>query len=150
MLRLIFMLGRFRNKPIRQQCLLIEAVICLLLARLALALVSFRRLTKFMGRTMTYPEVMGAERERLRSEVAWAVTAAAEHLPVKMVCFPRGIAAQAMLRRRLIAATIFYGVAKLPGRGLIAHVWVQDGASGVVGHQVAAQYAVLMHYPEIP
>ena len=150
MLRLISIIRKFTNKSIRQQKLLIEAAMCLVLARLALALFSFRHLTKFMGRTMTQPEVMGTDRERFRNEVAWAITAVAGHLPIKMVCFPRGIAAQAMLRRRLISATIFYGVAKLPERGLAAHVWVQDGTCGVVGHQIAAQYAVLMHYPEIP
>ena len=147
MLRLIFIIRNFWNKSISQQSLLIEAAICLVLARVALAVVPFRHLTKYMGRTLMHPEVMGSDRERLRNEVAWAVTAAAKHLPIKMVCFPRGIAAQAMLRRRLIGATIFYGVANLPEHGLAAHVWVQDGTCGVVGHQVAAQYAVLMCYP---
>ncbi len=142
-------LRKLSCKSTRQQGLLVEAIMFLLLSRFLLALLPFRLLTKFMGRLPKKPEVVGPDRERLRSEVSWAVTAAAEHLPIKLACFPRGIAAQAMLRRRRVAAIMYLGVANLPERGLAAHVWVQDGTCGVIGHQIAGEYSVLMRFPNI-
>lgn len=149
MCRLIMTIHKFRNKSPRQQFLLMEASLYLMSARLLLAVLPFRLLTKIVGRLLKYPEVVGPVRERFCNEVAWAVTAAADHLPIRLVCFPRGIAAQAMLRRRRVAATMYYGVANLPERGLAAHVWVQDGSCGVVGHQIAGTYAVMMRFPEL-
>lgn len=131
-----------------RQRLIIEAAVCLLLARLALRLLSFRRLTWFFSRPVRRPQVIGAERQRIRKEVANAVGHTTRRLPGETACFPRGIAAQAMLRRRGIATTLYYGAATLPDRGLTAHVWVMDGPEGVVGHAAAHRYRVLACYPE--
>lgn len=68
-------------------------------------------------------------------------------LPFKIVCFPRGFAAQAMLRRRGITTTVYYGAASRSGRGLVTHVWVQDGAEGVMGLRAATGYKVIAKYP---
>jgi len=127
--------------------MLAEAVLFLILARLSLALLSFSRLARFLNWQPKCDKVIGADRERLRKEVGEAVNVAAEHMPLEMVCFPRGIAVQAMLRRRGILTTLYYGVANLSDRGLGAHVWVQDAAEGVIGHHIAGHYTVLMQYP---
>jgi hypothetical protein len=42
---------------------------------------------------------------------------------------------------------MYYGAANDPLVGLKAHVWVQDGAHGVVGHTVAGDYGVLARFP---
>jgi len=34
-----------------------------------------------------------------------------------------------------------------PVSGMKAHVWVQDGSDGVVGHLGASQYRVLARFP---
>jgi hypothetical protein len=54
-----------------------------------------------------------------------------------------------MLRRRGIDATLYYGAATLPQRGLMAHVWVKDGVEAVVGCQAANKYHILARYPEV-
>jgi hypothetical protein len=138
---------KLMRKSSAERWLLLEATGCLVAARLALALLPFRRLVRIFDWPVSGPELSGSERERLTRQVRWAVTAAARHLPVEMVCFPRGIAAQVMLRRRRVGTTLYYGVAKLQGEGLKTHVWVQDGATGVVGHGAAEQYTVMMRYP---
>jgi len=66
---------------------------------------------------------------------------------VQTTCFSRAVAAQSMLRRRGIASTLFYGVAVFPGSGLRTHVWLQDGADGIVGHLAAKDYHPLARYP---
>jgi hypothetical protein len=53
-----------------------------------------------------------------------------------------------MLRRRGIQATLYYGGATLPQEGLSAHVWVQDGTVGIVGHEVAGAYRIVLQYPD--
>ena len=148
MCRLVSLLQKFFCKSPAQRCLLLEALSLLMMSRLALSLFSFRRITRLLNRPFRRTEADTGNRETLRTDVSWAITAVADNLPIPVLCFPRGIAAQAMLRRRGINATLFYGVAKLPEYGFKTHVWVQDGSEGVIGHQIAHHYTVLTSYPE--
>ncbi|MDX9956791.1 MAG: lasso peptide biosynthesis B2 protein [Anaerolineae bacterium] len=142
------LLRRFQRQPVARRTLLIEAAMYLLLARLALHVLPFRRIAAWLNRPPRRTELAGEGRERIRKEVIWAIEQAAKQLPGETVCFPRALAAQAMLRRRGISTTLYYGAATLPERGLTAHVWVQDGDEGVVGHREAGSYHVLARYPE--
>ena len=139
---------KFLRQPAGRRKLLLEAYLYLICARLMLLLLSFRQMTRFFNRSSSENGSReGSERARLRQDVRWAIARAAEYLPGETACFPRGIAAQAMLRRRGCNATLYYGAATLPQIGLTAHVWVQDGTEGVVGHQVAQNYTVIAHFP---
>ena len=139
---------KFLRQPAQRRKLIVEACLYLICARLMLLLLSFRQLTRFFNRSSSKDGALaGAERARLRQDVRWAVERAADRLPGETACFPRGIAAQAMLRRRGCNATLYYGAATLPQKGLSAHVWVLDGTEGIVGHQVAKDYRVIAHFP---
>ena len=131
----------------RWRHLQVEAALYLLVARLVLGFVPFRRLAWFFERSPGTIEVTGIERERLRMEVRRAIYFTAGRLPGKTACFPRAIAAQAMLRRRRVGTVLYYGAATLPGRGLTGHVWVQDGDAGVVGYKESNGYHILARYP---
>lgn len=148
MRRMTNTLTKFLRQTPQRRGLLLEAALSLILARLALRVVPFRRLKPFFIRPVHGPEVDGPARERLRREVVWAISRTARFLPGKTVCFPRGIVAQAMLRRRGVATTLYYGVTTGNSNGSTAHVWVQDGAQGVVGHRDIATYHILARYPE--
>lgn len=79
--------------------------------------------------------------------VAWAVTAAARRARFRAVCIERGLAAQTMLRRRGIGATLYYGAA--PGvDGLAAHVWVRWQGIDVIGGESAARFTPLATFPD--
>ncbi|MGE3535913.1 MAG: lasso peptide biosynthesis B2 protein [Candidatus Tectimicrobiota bacterium] len=134
--------------PARRHWLLLEAAFCLLVARLALRLVPFRHLTWFFQRSGACPEVTGALRRQRIREVRGAILTVTRYLPVRLVCFPRAIAAQTMLRRRGITTTLYYGAARTPEQGLSTHVWVQDGNEGVIGSLAARGYHVLAWYPQ--
>lgn len=139
---------RFLRQPAHRRKLLLEACLYLVWARLMLLALPFRWLTRFFKRPCSSALAGDSfERQRLRQDVAWAIQRAAENLPVETACFPRGIAAQAMCRRRGINATLYYGAATLPSTGLTAHVWVLDGTEGVVGHQVANEYRIIARFP---
>lgn len=139
---------KFLRQTPQRRGLLLEAALGLTLARLALRFVPFRQLKLFFNRPVRGSHVNGRQREHLRKEVAWAIEKTATFLPGETVCFPRGITAQAMLRRRGVGTTLYYGVTTSNGNGSIAHVWVQDGVQGVVGHRDIEAYHILARYPE--
>ncbi len=151
---------------------LIETMLYLFLARLALRVIPFRWLTLYFERPAEPPEatyarreqiwkssspkrytphkdkIAGDERKRLREGMQWLINEAAWFLPGETSCFARAIAAQSILRRLGVGTTLFYGVVMLPGSGLTAHVWLQDGAAGIIGHDTAQYYHILARYPD--
>lgn len=140
--------GRGARHSPRRLALLAEAALALVIAKLALRAFPFRHLVRVFSLRPSRPELEGVARAQVREEVSWAISAAARRLPVSFACFPRAIAAQAMMRRRGVGATLYYGAARVPSQGLTTHVWVQDGAVGVVGHLEASHFRMLACYPE--
>lgn len=130
-----------------QKTLLTEAVLYLLAARFAVRFVPYRLLERFMNRLPVVPEPQGEEREQKRKQVLRAIRQAYFLLPGETVCFPRGIAAQAMLRRRGIIATLHYGAASSCDGMFGSHVWVTDGDIPVTGCRIAGSYRQLAAYP---
>jgi hypothetical protein len=147
MTRLIRLVRRFVQLSPAHMRLLTEACFLLVLARLLLALLPFQILARLLNYPLARMDHSGAQRSLIRNEIAWAVKTAAAHLPGRTVCFPRGIAAQIMCRRRGIDATILYGAAVESGHGLTTHVWVQDGREGVVGSEHVDRFLVLARFP---
>jgi hypothetical protein len=129
----------------RDRKLRLEALMYLVAARLALKIVPFRWLVRVFEREPRTPELQGAVREQARTDVRRAVRHATRWLP-GTVCFPKAIAAQAMLRRRAVATTLYCGAANVRPRGLVAHVWLQDGEIGVAGDRVSGPYHLLASY----
>ena len=135
---------RFRTRALRV-AYVAEAVLWLLLARLALRLLAFDHI---VARLSSAPdvEVTGGRRRVLRKRVKTAVFQAWRRLPVSNTCFHRAIAAQLMLRRRGVGTIVYYGARTEPERGLTGHVWLMDGDIGVVGHDAAQGYPVLAQF----
>lgn len=123
----------------------VEAAMYLLAARVALWAIPFRWLAPLFELSPRGLELEGDDRTRARNEVRRAVQVAALRLP-GTTCFPKAIAAQAMMRRRRVATTLYWGAATLPGKGLAAHVWLQDGDVGVQGKRVSGSYKPLAAY----
>ncbi len=124
-------LARRRDLPLAA-----EALVAVALAGLAIRLWSFNRILDFAGRQPGQQEPPAATREELGRRIGWAVPAAARRLPWRATCFPQGLAAQWMLRRRGIAGTFHYG-ASILNESLEAHVWVTDGDRMIVGGREA-------------
>ena len=155
-------LERWRRRLARRG-LITETVFYLLCARFALAIFSFQQLIWFFERPARQPELTGDARVRTRKEVRSAIIYTHHRVLFKQTtCFHRAIAAQAMLRRRGVSTTLYYGAARrqipseemfgsgMPERDLARHIWVQDGAEGVVGYITAQQdrYHILARYPD--
>jgi hypothetical protein len=142
------LIRRFLRQSAERRRLLLEAWLYLIGARLMLRFLPFLRLKNFFDRPGSrHIELVESERERVRQNVRWSIERAAGCLPGNTSCFPLGIAAQAMCRKRGVGATLYYGAAILPEKGLSAHVWVLDGTQGIVGHRIASEYRIIARFP---
>ncbi len=140
---------RFAQVDGRRRALAVEAVLWLLLARLALIVIPFPRLARHMG-TFTAPTearalqgapAQGSKDADIATEVSWAVTRSARYLPFKAVCLPQAMAARIMLKRRGVASVMHFGAAKGKDKPLNAHAWLDAAGVEVTGYPVAKGFA---------
>ena len=138
-------LHRFAGTGAQRRFLLLEAVFWLAAARIVLLVLPFPRIAKHIGiftppaEGLTYgspPDPVPAEAV-LATEIGWAVTRAARHVPFKAVCLPQGLAAKHMLRRRGVTSVLYFGAAKDSAGQLGAHAWLQAAGVEVTGYPVA-------------
>lgn len=141
-----------RRRPARSPAdyrAFVEAFATLAWASFVVAVLPFARLAAIARRPVRRPPP--ADAARAVRQVAWAIAAAARRAGFRAVCIERGLAAQAMLRRRGIAADFHYGLARDPAGALAAHVWVRAGDSDVTGgDQAAAFHEVAVFRPGDP
>jgi hypothetical protein len=133
----------------RRRGLIAEAAAWLLIARLALLLVPFPRLARWLGafvppadpRVAEVAAPTTPEQARTAKEVSWAVVRGAAHVPFKAVCLPQAMAARIMLQRRGVASAMHFGAAKGKDRPLDAHAWLDAAGVKVTGYPVGPQFA---------
>jgi hypothetical protein len=142
-----FPLRRFTQVTARRRLLVLEAILCLVAARLALIFIPFPRLAGWLG-TFVPPSDprasranMAREQSLLAREIGWAVTRTARYLPFRAVCLPQAMAAQFMLRRRGVASVMHFGAGKGSDRPLDAHAWLDAAGVEVTGYPVAPHLA---------
>jgi len=134
----------------RERRLFAEALVLLALATAAIRLLPFRVVGRLASRPIREPAADPASEAELIRAVRHAVLGCARRVPWPAVCFPQGLAAQWMLRRRGIPATLYFGAVNHRTMGLNAHVWVRVGALGVVGTENASGFAPLAEFPPAP
>jgi hypothetical protein len=126
-------LARFLAFPMREQARVVEAVLCLLVSRLALGLLPLPtalRLLRIVQGKAGSGRVVASE----AGDIALAVTRAARHVPFRAVCLQQAFAALLMLRRRGLAASVQFGLMREVGTGeLKAHAWSHCGEVPVTG-----------------
>jgi Transglutaminase-like superfamily len=133
--------------PLRDRLLLVEAMVALAAASLAIAILPFRAVVRLAGWPRRHAQATRERRTAAVQRVRWAVVACARHIPWRTMCFQQGLAAQWMLRCRGVPSVLCYGAAPDPRRGIASHVWVRDGRVDVVGGEVASHFAMLASFP---
>jgi Transglutaminase-like superfamily len=112
--------------------LVAEAVILLLIARLLIRFDPLRWWRASLGRVGPCPHLCG---KRSNRQVVRAVIRATQRLPLEMICLPRAMAVQWMMRRRQPSALVF---GTLPERGTAnlraLHAWVEVDAEIIIGN----------------
>ncbi|MFL6858889.1 MAG: lasso peptide biosynthesis B2 protein [Allosphingosinicella sp.] len=134
--------------------LLAEAALRLVLVRAALRLRPFEKVARRFG-TFVAPGVRHAsDGSRAGAEaaqaVAWAVAVAARRLPGEFVCLPQALAAQAMLLRRGVAASLYLGAGREEAGPFEAHAWVEAAGIAVTGHPVPPQLREMGRFVAVP
>jgi hypothetical protein len=138
--------AKWRRRSRTERLLLLEAFALLGLARLTVLILPFKWLAFSLGRHMnesgTQISVSDLQYARL---IGQAIRSAANNTPWKSVCLPRAVAAQWMLRRRRIAATLYLGVAKDDEKPekLAAHAWLRCGDIIVTGKAGMEHFTVV-------
>ena len=116
-------------------CLLPAACFWLFVSWLTLDVLPFRLFRYFLQPRRK--SARGGHSDLIRS-TSWAVNFSARHVPWRTFCFHKGIAAQQILRRRGLAASLHYGVKSSSGTRFAAHVWVTCEGTVVVGGEGGA------------
>jgi hypothetical protein len=133
--------AKWRRRSRVERRLLLEAFVLLGVARLIVLILPFKWLAFSLGRHMNESgaqiSVSDVHHARI---VGKAIRSAANYTPWESVCLHQAVAAQWMLRRRHIAATVYLGVAKDDKKPekLIAHAWLRCGdviLTGAAGHR---------------
>jgi hypothetical protein len=138
-------LRRFRRLSASDRLVTLEAAGFLALAAACIALAPFRILVKFASRS---PRGMADGSHAVKiGLVRSAIARSARRMPFRAKCFEQGLAAVWMLRRRGVATTLHYGIAKQDGK-LVSHVWVTVGECAVVGGENSDAFSELACFPE--
>jgi hypothetical protein len=109
-------------------------LIALLMARVAMALLPFRRIAAWLGTPgVESPATAAAEEMRAAQEVGWAVGAVARRVPWDGRCLAQALAATGMLRRRGLEGTVSFGAGQGESAGFDAHAWLRLGSCMITG-----------------
>jgi len=138
---------RYRALEPGRRALLREALAALLQARLALACLPFRRIAAWLGTLgAESAPALPAQHHTAVEEVSWAVQAMAHRVPWDSRCLAQALAAYRLLRRRGLAATVYFGVKREPNTPISAHAWVRCGTRIVTGAAGHESYSVLTKF----
>jgi hypothetical protein len=143
----IDMAWKFWRLARQDRVLVLEAILWLAVAGIAIAVLPFRQIASLTARPVRAPKPPDHVRSTKVRRVRWAIITAARRVPWRAKCFQKGFAAQVMLRRRGIPSVLYYGAAQDEKNGLHTHVWLRDGKVDVVGGEFACRFATLATFP---
>ena len=120
--------------------LLVQAAMWLVIARIALSLLSFRRLepiVAFLTRTNRKQS-----NSRLATRAAGAVSSLSRYVP-RATCLTQALALHVLLRRSGLESRIHIGVAKQHGH-FKSHAWVESQDEVVIGDYDWKRYTTII------
>ena len=143
------LIGTYIKLPISDKLIYLEIIYWLGLARLAIAVLPFRWLTKPFG-TLN-KESKPKEQQSIQREAAnlgWKIRLVADRLPWECKCLVQSIAGRIMLNRRGLPSTVYIGVARDEEKptGFGAHAWLRCGKVYVTGGRSEDKFTVLTKY----
>lgn len=119
---------RFIRLPGKSKWLLIESIVLLALARVAVAMAPFSTLQSWVTRTTK----LKTRRNFSREEIGWAVSRASRFVP-RSTCLAEALATQVLLSRAGYASMIRVGIRKREDAEFTAHAWVESEGKVIAG-----------------
>lgn len=137
-------LRKLRDLSWADRGLLLEALLWLGLARLALLTVPFKWIAPLLGDHMVETtQALGSHAEAHILRIGWDVRAVASRTPWESACLAQAIAANCMLQRRGISSTLYLGMAKGESEEWQAHAWLRCGPHILTGGPGHSKFAVV-------
>jgi hypothetical protein len=134
----------FLSLPLAEKGLLLEALVLLALARLAVRLLPFRWVARVLGSTTRRTAVQeDPKKDLLIRRIGALVRNTASNVLWTSKCLDQALAAKIMLARRGIAATVYFGVNFDEQGQLAAHAWLQSGTLYVTGGANRGRFTVI-------
>lgn len=137
-----------RHPPFEQLCF-VPVWLLLGLARLAIRLLSFRRLAAALGTPMgtrAYVPLLSRAQQARARRVGALVRWVALHTPWVSDCFPQALVARLLLGLCRVPWVLCFGLTRQAGQGLAAHAWVAAGEVCVTGGRGFNQFSVVACY----
>lgn len=131
---------RFWIQPRERRALLLEACFWLTIARLAILLLPFPRIARYLGELRSPSDSTNdsSQEQSIAREVSWAIDRGAQAFPFKLVCLPRALAGWQMLHRRRISGQVHFGASRNPtSPALRTHAWLDASGVEVTGYPEA-------------
>ena len=132
---------QYLSLPIREQWLICETVVFLLVIQIGLDVASYSSLRGIVERFTTVFDgrfTPSTSRDRIR----WVVMTSASVLPGTYTCLVRALAAELLLERCGYSATLQFGVEPSEDE-FVAHAWVESGGVIVVGGDERSRFMQL-------
>ena len=134
----------------RIKLLLLGSLWLMGIVRLAILILPFRYLTKFMGKKMAEsPSQINPKLLSRAVTVGWCVNILSNFTPWESKCLVRAFTAHIILQMLKIPSTLYFGMAKTDSNKLLAHAWLRCGDFMITGDREregfksVAQFATL-------
>ena len=146
-MRRAFILRRNPRVSRREIVQFAEAATALIVAWAATKILPFRIVMRTTEVCRAEVNRSAADTSAVGREVGRAVKRAARRLPWTIVCFPEGLAAHWMLRRRGAPSQVHYGLRPSQAK-LSAHVWVTLAGEIIVGEEQDDPHTCVAVFPQ--
>lgn len=125
---------------LRPRLQIAEAALLLVLAKLLILVVPIKYWRQSLGSPNASPRAY--RNFTLATPISRAVNRAAQRLPFEIICLPRAMAVQWMLKRRKIPSVLVFGISPPTDSGDIhaLHAWVEADGRIVIGEELAREY----------
>ncbi len=147
-------MARFLTLKAGQRRWIVEAAMCLALARLAVTFLPFRLIARWLGPMLppdASPRPAAEEVVTISDElrfIRWSVNAVGRRQPFAAVCLPRALAARAMCRRRGIGSTLRLGSQAGQTAGVQTHAWLDADGIRLTGYPLPPGMVEIGCFPE--
>jgi hypothetical protein len=130
--------------PLDEKLMLLEALVLLALARLAVLVLPFRWVARVLGKQeKETPRQDDPANAALVLHIKKMMQRTSRNVPWTSKCLDQAVAAKIMLARRGIAATVYFGVKNDAKENLKAHAWLRCGTLYVTGGRMRRRYTVI-------
>lgn len=131
-------LRRFGSLPLRDQWLLLEAVLLLFVIQVCLRIIPFSSLRDSLD---VVPSVLDGSFTPScpRERISWAIENGTSILPGTYMCLVRALAGELLLVRRGYPATVQFGVDP-SDEEFVAHAWVESDGYVIVGDTARSKF----------